>query len=191
MEDEPVDFYSNERWVNWLDRVREADLGDDSVASRLYLNLQNDTTVAIAKVLTEYQGDSLTSEEAVAELSEIQDVVLAEPELEDEDAQALIDAVQTSLLCPFMSVEQYFHDGPTDEGTVSELFEAAVSAENAEEYETALAYMTHLGTLVIDGEFIELDLAENVEYGLVTEWFGGLDSLQEALEGPQIVEDDD
>jgi hypothetical protein len=36
-----------------------------------------------------------------------------------------------------------------------------------------------------------MTLIEEVEYGLVTEWVNGLDSLQSALSDPEVIEDDD
>ena len=192
MDDGPVEFYSKERWDNWLDRIAEANLDDESEASRLFLNLQSDTTVAIAKVFTAIESDDISPDEARNELATIQDIVLTEVEMQDESAIMLIDAVQTSLVCPFLSADKYLREGPDhDNGSMQELYEAATDAEASEEYEEALGYMTTIGTRIIDGQELEIDLEEEeIEYGLVTEWLGGLDSLNEALEGPKVVEDD-
>ena len=53
-DDEPAEtFYSEDRWQNWLTRVGEEDLDPESEDfARLYFNLQNDTTIAIAKIIT-------------------------------------------------------------------------------------------------------------------------------------------
>ena len=47
------------------------------------------------------------------------------------------------------------------------------------------------GTRVIDGEQLDIDLVEDLEYGLVSEWVNGLDSLQSAIEDPEVVEEED
>ena len=36
-----------------------------------------------------------------------------------------------------------------------------------------------------------MSVAEEIEYGLVTEWVNGLDSLQTALADPEVVEEDE
>lgn len=190
MDEEVVDFYSADRWDNWLARLEETDLDDEEECSRLYLNLQNDTAIAVAKVLSYYDEGALSEETAIDELTTIQEIVLDEPDLEDEEAVMMIDAVQTSLVCVFMAADQYLADGRAADASVESLIEAAEAAEAEEEFNDALAYMAQAGTLVIDGEELDLSLAEDLEYGLVTEWLGGLGSLHEALSGPIVVEED-
>jgi len=36
-----------------------------------------------------------------------------------------------------------------------------------------------------------MTVAEDLEYGLVTEWINGLDSLQSAMSDPEVVEEDE
>ena len=55
----------------------------------------------------------------------------------------------------------------------------------------ALGYCVQAGTLVIDGEGLDRELADDLEFGLVAEWVNGLDSLQTALADPEVVEEED
>jgi len=186
------EFYSEERWQNWLDRLREEDLDpEDEDSARLLLNLQDDVAIAVAKILKAYDDDELGQEEAMDELADIRDVVLAEPSFEDEDKLMLVDGVQTSLVAVFYSAEQYVADGPADEASVGEYVHAAVDAESEEDLDRALGLVAAGGTRVVDGEDLDMTLLEDVEYGLVTEWVNGLDSLQSALSDPEVIEDDD
>ena len=41
------------------------------------------------------------------------------------------------------------------------------------------------------GEELDMTIADELEYGLVTEWVNGLDSLQSAMSDPEVVEEDD
>jgi hypothetical protein len=43
----------------------------------------------------------------------------------------------------------------------------------------------------IDGDELDIAPVENIEYGLVSEWVNGLDSLQSAMSGPEVVEEDE
>ena len=189
----PADgYYTDERWQNWLDRLREEDLDpEDEDSARLLLNLQDDVAIAVAKILKAYDDDELGQEEAMNELADIRDVVLAEPSFDDEDKLMLVDGVQTSLVAVFYSAEQYVADGPADEASVEEYVHAAVDAESEEDLDRALGLVAAGGTRVVDGEDLDMTLLEDVEYGLVTEWVNGLDSLQSALSDPEVIEDDD
>jgi len=117
--------------------------------------------------------------------------VLSEPDFDDEDKVMLVDGVQTSLVAVFYSAEQYVADGPADEASVEEYVHAAVEAESEEDLDRALGLVAAGGTRVADGDDLDMAVLDDVEYGLVTEWVNGLDSLQSALSDPEVIEDDD
>ena len=190
-EDESVEtFYSEERWQNWLDRVAEEELDPENEdAARLLLNLQDDAAIAVAKVLAALEEDRIDEERAVEEIRSVSDIVLAEVALDDEDKEMLIDGVQTSLVPVFYAAEEYVVGGVVD-GDVTEFVRAAADAEAEEDLDAALGYVVQAGTRVIDGERLDIDLVEEMEYGLVSEWVNGLDSLQSAIEDPEVVEED-
>ncbi|GAA0193967.1 DUF2150 family protein [Halobaculum roseum] len=185
-------FYTADRWQNWLDRVAEEDLDPENEDSaRLLLNLQDDTAIAVAKILAAYDDDRLSEEEATDEIADIRDIVLDDVDIADEEKAMLIDGVQTSLVCVFYAAEEYVVGGPADEGTVGEYVEAAAAAEAEEDVDAALGYLVQAGTRIIDGEELPMDLVEDLEYGFVSEWVNGLDSLQSAMADPEVVEEDE
>jgi hypothetical protein len=186
------EFYSEERWQNWLDRLRDEEIDpEDEESARLLLNLQDDVAIAVAKILTAYDDGDIEEDEAMEELADIREVVLSEPDFDDEDKLMLVDGVQTSLVCVFYSAEQYIADGVADETTVEEYVQAAVDAETEDDLDRALGLSACAGTRIIDGEELDMSILDDVEYGLVTEWVNGLDSLQSALSDPEVIEDDD
>jgi hypothetical protein len=185
-------FYTEERWQNWLTRVEEEEIDPENEDSaRLLLNLQDDAAIAVAKILSAHEEDTLDEERALAELEEVREIVLSEAEFEDEEKLMLIDGVQTSLVCVFYAAEEYIVGGPVEEGTVSEFVTAAAEAETEEDLDAALGYLVQAGTLIIDGEELDMALVDDLEYGLVSEWVNGLDSLQSALSDPEVVEEED
>ncbi len=190
-EDDAVEtFYSEERWQNWLDRVTEEELDpEDEDSARLLLNLQDDAAIAVAKVLAALNEDRIDEERAVEEIRQVSDIVLAEVGLDDEDKAMLIDGVQTSLVPVFYAAEEYVVGGVV-EGDVAEFVRAAADAEADDDLDAALGYVVQAGTRVIDGERLDIELVEEMEYGLVSEWVNGLDSLQSAIEDPEVVEED-
>jgi hypothetical protein len=185
-------FYTEERWQNWLTRVEDEELDPENEDSaRLLLNLQDDAAIAVAKILTAYDEGDLDEETALEELAEIREIVLSEVEFDDEEKLMLIDGVQTSLVCVFYAAEEYVHAGPSEEGSVTDYVYAAADAEEAEDVDAALGYLVQAGTRIIDGEDLDITVVEEIEYGLVSEWLNGLDSLQSALSDPEVVEEDD
>lgn len=186
----PEEFYSAERWENWLDRLREEEIDpEDEDSARLLLNLQDDAAIAVVKILQAYDGGTLKEGEAISELAEVREIVLAEVELDDEETALLLDGVQTSLLCVFLAAEEYVVRGPTEEASMPELISAAEAAEQEEDLETALQRCALAGTRIIDGHELDISIADGLEYGFVAEWVNGLDSLANALSDPEVVEE--
>ncbi|MGQ3328295.1 DUF2150 family protein [Halorubrum sp. FL23] len=184
-------FYTDERWQNWLDRLEEEDLDPENEDSaRLLLNLQDDAAIAIVKVLAALDDGRIDEDRAVEEIHTVRDIVLADVEFDDEDKVMLIDGVQTSLVPVFYAAEEYVVGGVV-EGDVSEFVRAAADAEAEDDLDAALGYVVQAGTRIIDGEPLDIELVEDLEYGLVSEWVNGLDSLQSAIEDPEVVEEED
>ena len=192
-EDEAVEtFYTQERWQNWIDRLEQEDLDlENEDSARLLMNLQEDTAIAVAKVVEAYEADLIDEERAHEELSEMQEIVLSEAPLDDEEKVMLLESVQMSLEIVFYAAQEFLAAGAAEEASVEEYVDAAADAEAEEEIDTAIGYIVQAGTLVIDGEEIDPALAEEMEYGLVAEWVNGLESLQNAMASPETVEKED
>ena len=186
------EFYSEERWENWLQRLREEEIDpEDEDSARLLLNLQDDVAIAVAKILSAFEEDVIDADEAQSEIEQIRDMVLSEVEIADEEKLMLVDGVQTSLVSVFLSAEQFVTDGVSDEADIEGYVLAAADAEAEEDFDRALGLVACAGTQVIDGSDLDMEITESLEYGLVTEWVNGLDSLQSALGAPEVIEDDD
>ncbi|WP_049925779.1 DUF2150 family protein [Halopiger goleimassiliensis] len=192
MSNPPTEFYSEERWQNWIDRIKDEDIDpEDEDSARLLLNLQDDTAIAVAKIVAAYDDGELGEEEALSEIEDVREIVLGEVDIEDEEKLILVDGVQTSLVCVFFAAEEFIASGPAEEGSVADYLGAAADAEAEEDLDAALGYAAQAGTLIIDGEDLDMEIAEDLEYGLVTEWINGLDSLQSAMSDPEVVEEDE
>ncbi|WP_135534655.1 MULTISPECIES: DUF2150 family protein [Halostella] len=192
MSEPPQEFYSEERWQNWVDRIKDEEIDpEDEDSARLLLNLQDDAAIAVAKIVSAYDDETLDQETALEEIADIREIVLSEVDFEDEEKLMLIDGVQTSLVCVFYAAEEFIANGPAEEASVEEYIRAAADAEAEEDLDAALGYVAQAGTRIIDGDELDISIAEEVEYGLVTEWVNGLDSLQSAMSDPEVVEEDE
>jgi hypothetical protein len=192
MSNEPGEYYTAERWQNWIGRLREEDIDpEEEDSARLLLNLQDDTAIAVAKIITDYEDGVIDDERALSELEDIQQVVLSEVEFDNEEKEMLIDGVQTSLMCVFYAAEEFVVGGPAEDGTIEEYVQAAGDAEDSEELDAALGYCVQAGTLVIDGQEMDMAVTEDLDFGLVAEWVNGIDSLQTAMRDPEVVEEEE
>ena len=192
MSNQPGEYYTPERWQNWLDRIDKEDLDpEDDDTAQLLWNMQDDTAIAVVKVVSDFEEGVLDEDEALAEVEDMREVVLAEPEFDDEEALMLVDSVQTSLVCVFYAAEEYIVGGTAEEAGIDEYVSAAADAESEEDLDAALSYCVQAGTLVIDGAEFDPAMAEELEPGLVVQWVNGLDSLQTAMKDPEVVEEDD
>ena len=193
MTDEPEEtFYSEDRWQNWLTRVEDEELDPESEEfARLYFNLQNDTTIAIAKVISAYQEDRVDEETTLEKLGFINEVVMAEPEFDDEEALLLIDSVQTSLVPVFYAAEEFVIGGPVEEYSIAECVDAAIDVvREDEDVDAALAYLVQAGTQIIDGGQFDGSEVDEIESWIVSEWLNGLDSLQDAFADPEVIDEE-
>jgi hypothetical protein len=188
----PGEYYTDERWQNWLERIEEEEVDpEDEDSARLLLNLQDDAAIAVAKILTDYEDNDVDEETALSELADIQEIVLSEIDIDDEETLMLIDGVQTSLVCVFYAAEEYTAEGIAEDASVAEYIGAAADAESEDDLDAALGYCVQAGTQIIDGAELPMDVVEELEYGLVSEWVNGLDSLQTALSDPEVVEEEE
>jgi hypothetical protein len=188
----PGEYYTQERWQNWIDRIEDEEVDPENEDSaRLLLNLQDDAAIAVAKILTDFDEDLLEAELALEELEGVREIVLDEVSIDSEEKLMLIDGVQTSLVPVFYAAEEYVVDGPADEGEIPAYVQAAADAEAEEDLDAALGYCVQAGTLVIDGADLDIESLDELEYGLVSEWVNGLDSLQTAMSDPEVVEEDE
>lgn len=188
----PEEFYSEERWQNWIDRLKAEEIDpEDEDSARLLLNLQDDAAIAVAKIVGAHEDGEIGEDEAIEELTDVREIVLSDVEVEHEETAFLIDGVQTSLVCVFAAAEEYLLRGASEEAGIEEYVRAAADAEAEEEFDAALGYCAQAGTQLIDGEDLDVGIGEEIEYGFVAEWVNGLDSLQSAMRDPEVIEQED
>lgn len=187
-------FYSRERWNNWMERIREEDFdpdSDDGDGARLFFNLQEDVTIACTKAVEAYEDGELTEDEFIEEVNEMREIVMAEEDLE-ENKSMVLEGVQTSLIGVMASCETYVaNNGAAQEADLSEYVREAARAEQEDDMDRALALTAEAGALVLDGEDFNTESFEDLEYGFVSEWVNGLDSLAQAVSEPETIEEEE
>lgn len=188
-------FYSRERWNNWMERLREEDFdpeSDDGDGARLFFNLQDDVTIACTKAVEAYEDGELGEDEFIEEVNEMREIVMAEEDLE-ENKTMVLEGVQTSLIGVMASCETYVANNgeAADEADLSEYVREAARAEQEDDMDRALALTAEGGALILDGEEFDAESFEDLEYGFVSEWVNGLDSLAQAVSEPETIEEEE
>lgn len=188
-------FYSRERWNNWMERLREENFdpeSDDGDGARLFFNLQDDVTIACTKAVEAYEDGELGEDEFVEEVNEMRDIVMAEEDLE-ENKNMVLEGVQTSLIGVMASCETYVANKgeAADEADLSEYVREAARAEQEDDMDRALALTAEAGALILDGEDFDAESFEDLEYGFVSEWVNGLDSLAQAVSEPETIDEEE
>ena len=188
-------FYSRERWNNWMERLREEEFdpeSDDGDGARLFFNLQDDVTIACTKAVEAYEDGELGEDEFVEEVNEMREIVMAEEELE-ENKSMVLEGVQTSLIGVMASCETYVANNgeAAADADISEYVREAARAEQEDDMDRALALTAEAGALILDGEEFDAESFEDLEYGFVSEWVNGLDSLADAVSEPEMIEEEE
>jgi Uncharacterized protein conserved in archaea len=191
MSDPEETFYTEDRWGNWIDRISEESLDpEEEESARLLLNMQDDTAIAVAKIVRAFANDRIDEDRATGEIDDIAEIALEPAPFDSEDKEMLVAGVQQSLEPVLYTAREYVLAGTPEEGTVTEYIDAARDAEADEDPEAAMGYVVQAGTLVVDGAEIPHELSEELEFGFVSEWVNGLESLQSAMADPEVVEED-
>lgn len=188
-------FYSRERWNNWMERLREEEFdpeNDDGDGARLFFNLQDDVTIACTKAVDAYDDGDLDEEGFMQEIDDIREIVMREEELEENKAMVL-EGVQTSLIGVMASCEAYVtnNGSAADDATVDEYVREAARAEKEDDMDRALALTAEAGALILDDAEFDAESFDDLEYGFVSEWVNGLDSLAQAVSEPETIEEDE
>lgn len=193
--EEDEGFYSRERWNNWMERLREEEFDpedDDGDGARLFFNLQDDITIACTKAVEAYEDGDVGEEEFMDEIDEIREIVMREEDLEQNKAMVL-EGVQTSLIGVMASCEAYVtnNGAAAEDATVEEYVREAARAEEEDDMDRALALIAEAGALILDDAGFDAESYEDLEYGFVSEWVNGLDSLAQAVSEPETIEEDE
>ncbi|MDY6779892.1 MAG: DUF2150 family protein [Halobacteria archaeon] len=197
-EDEAViteDFYTDERWNNWMERIDEEDFdpesGDEDDAL-LFFKLQDDITIACANAVEAHDEGHIDEDKFFDEVAKIRDVVMSDVSLNDDDKEMMVEGVQTSLVGVLASCETYVANGPQENDVEAEEFVLeAIEAEAEDDVDRALGLVSEAGAKILDGDDFDAEsVADEVEYGYVSEWINGLDSLEDAVTEPETVDED-
>lgn len=191
------EFYTEGRWKNWLDQVRESNFKFDGSAEpqgkegAIFVNMEDDVILACLKVIAKYDRKLISQMDALEMIQKVRDIALAEVSPISEDADLMIESLQTSLISSFAACECYLRNEFDEKDSIEDLVKVALEAETSDDIEISLASVAEIGAHIMSGKELPENLLEDVPYGLVAEWLDGIESIAAAMVGSDSYKDDE
>ena len=187
-----ITFYSQERWNNWINQVKESKFKIDPTAEGLgregivFLDMEEDVILALCKITGKLQRSMVTKEDAAANLQDMKEIVLAKVEpMNDDDKDAMVESVQSSLAGVFGAADCFVAGDYDAKSKIDDLVVEAAKAEEKEDMDKAFELVSKAGALVFSGKTFDIDklLSKIPDSVFVAEGMDGLDSIQGVLAG--------
>lgn len=191
------DFYTMERWNNWITQVKESGFEfkeseePQDKDSAVFINMEDDIILACLKVVAKFEKNLISAESAFHLIAQIKDIALAEIEPISDDIDLMIASMQTSLIGTFAAFECYIRQDFNKKARIPTLLKQALEAEAADSIEISLDKIAEIGALIINGRKLPDEVMEDIPYGLVAEWMDGIDSIAAAMMGSDSYKNDE
>jgi len=186
-----ITFYTQERWNNWINQVKESKFKIDPTAEGLgregivFLDMEEDVILAVCKITGKLQKAMIPQEDAAANLEDMKAIVLAQVEPIEPDKDEMVESVQRSLVAVFAAAECMIAGDYDQKGDVAKTVLEASKAEAAGDMDKTFELMGKAGALVLAGKKFDSEKVFNEvpPDSFVAEGVDGLDSIYAVLAG--------
>lgn len=176
-------FYNQERWNNWLTSLREASFEVDSKSEempegfRILDSFSEDITLSVLKIMRLFQNKRFGKEEALERLTQVEQIVMADP---PPDLEEVIELLQLPKTVLFASCRTYVG------GSYSQDMKSLVKKGRdivEKDLEEALEIGAQVGANVIGGATCcKKYIKDNIEQPtLFDEWLIECERMNEAM----------
>ena len=187
-----IPFYTQERWHNWITKVKESGFKiDDQQKGAVFVYMEDDVVLACLKIIAKYDKNLISREDSLKYIAEIKDIVLKKIEPVNEDIDMMIESVQLSLMGVFASCECYLEKAFEKTKSLNKLIKSAVQAEKDDNMGAALNSIAQIGANILAGGKLKEKDLDDIPDGLVGEWLDGIDSIGAAMVGDTSYRDDE
>ncbi len=175
-------FYSQERWDNWINSLREADFegSDDEDMPEGYQMLNGfnqDICIEVLKIIKLFQNNRFSKEEALAKLIEVEEIIM-EQEV-DEEMVELIAPLHFQLLVLFASAKKFLDGGYEED--IKTLVKKGRGI-NEDKTDEILAVAAEIGANVINGKSCcGRYIKDSEDIGVFDEWLIQIETMNEAV----------
>lgn len=184
MREQTTPFYTQERWKNWLGKVKESGFKtDDEEKGVIFVNMEDDIVLACLKVIAKYDKKLISVDDALQYITEVKEIVLKKIEQISDDIDMMLESTQVSLIAVFASCECYVYNRYQKTKSFGKLLKTALKAEKENNIEIALGTIAEIGANVIAGGKLKEKDFEDIPEGIVAEWLDGIDCIMAAMVG--------
>lgn len=175
-------FYSQERWDNWLNSLREADFeggSEDDMPEgyQLLSGFNQDICIEVLKIIKLYQNNRFSKEEAMAKLIEVEEIIM-EQEV-DEEMIEIIAPMHFSLLVLFASAKTFLEGGYDEDIKALVKKGRGIKDDDTDEI---LSVAAQIGANVINGKSCcGRYIKDSEELGVFDEWLIQIETIAEAM----------
>ncbi|MCD1296167.1 DUF2150 domain-containing protein [Methanocella sp. CWC-04] len=185
-----ITFYSEERWNNWINQVKESKFKIDPNAEGLgregivFLDMEEDVILAICKITGKLQRGMISKEDAAANLQMMKEIVLQKVEPMDDDKDMMVESVQSALVGVFAAAEYFVEGDFNEKDNPEKLILEAAKAEEKEDLDKAFELVGKAGALVLSGKAFDSEkVLDKIPPSFVAEGVDGIDSIAAVLAG--------
>lgn len=187
-----IPFYTEERWQNWINKVKESGFKiDDQEKGAIFVYMEDDVVLSCLKIIAKYDKNSLSKDDALVHIAQVKDIALKKIEPINEDIDIMLESTQLSLMGVFASCECYIEKAFEKTGSLGKLIKSALAAEKEENMGAALGNVAEIGANILAGGKLKDKDLEDLPEGLVAEWLDGIDSISAAMVGDTSYKDDE
>ncbi len=187
-----IPFYTEERWQNWINKVKESGFKiDDQEKGAIFVYMEDDVVLSCLKIIAKYDKNSLSKDDALGHIAQVKEIALKKIEPISEDIDIMLESTQLSLMGVFASCECYIEKAFEKTGSLGKLIKSALAAEKEENMGAALGNVAEIGANILAGGKLKEKDIEDLPEGLVAEWLDGIDSISAAMVGDTSYKDDE
>jgi len=187
-----IPFYTEERWQNWINKVKESGFKiDDQEKGAIFVYMEDDVVLACLKIIAKYDKNAILKDDALGHIAQVKQIVLKKIEPVNEDIDIMLESTQLSLMGVFASCECYVEKAYEKTGSLGKLIKSALGAEKEDNMGAALGNVAEIGANILAGGKLKDKDLEDLPEGLVAEWLDGIDSIRAAMVGDSSYKDDE
>ena len=187
------EFYTEKRWLNWMNKVKDSNFKltevDEKNSGAVFIYIMDDVVLACLKVIARCEREIITPEEAIAEIAAIRSIIFQDHESLGDDADLMLESLKTSLAAVFVSSQRYIVGSFDHESSIDDLVKRAIDAEQQENLDEAFDLLSQVGARVIGGE--SLPEIGDLPYCMTAELMDGIDAISAAMIGDDSYKEDD
>jgi len=170
-----MEFYSEERFRNWINKIKESEIKLDDVNSlNVFDQMVEDFTIACFNILKALKSKEISKEKAIEELDKMNKLILTNIDFGDNMKNEFFEFIRESIKIVIHSAKLVIEEKVSKE-SFEQLLDEAIKKEKEGDLMGAFETIAKMGAKVFMGEKLpDLDVRED---GFVVNWLDGVEVI--------------